>query len=116
MKLRKQNNNGSISIVIPRHLLESLDWQAGQEIDIIQEGKSIRIVNLNVAKPNVPSNNLPYNALYNATALWCRLTNALIRRFKPLAETNPNKAIEEMAQIEEFLVQNKILHRVDLED
>lgn len=48
MKLRKQNNNGSVSIVIPRHLLESLDWQAGQEIDIIQEGKSIRVVNLDV--------------------------------------------------------------------
>lgn len=33
MKLNSVNNNGTISVTIPKKIAESLGWQAGDEVD-----------------------------------------------------------------------------------
>lgn len=50
-----------------------------------------------------------------AAKLWCRLTNALIAKYKPMAEKSPEKAIQELYRIEGILVANGFLLSEDLE-
>lgn len=52
----------------------------------------------------------------NATNLWCRLTNALIAKYKPMAEENPNKAIIELTQIEGILLTGRYLTKGELDN
>lgn len=50
----------------------------------------------------------------NATNEWCRVTNALIAKYKRLSETKPEKCLEELATIKEWLVQNNFLTEEEL--
>ena len=50
-----------------------------------------------------------------ATELWCRLTNALIAKYKTMSEENPNKAVVELLRIEGSLIADGFLTREELE-
>ncbi len=50
-----------------------------------------------------------------AATTWCRLTNALIRKYKPMSETNPEEAIKQMNQIIGGLMFNNFLSQKDLD-
>ena len=52
----------------------------------------------------------------SATEAWCRLTNALIDKYKHLAEENPEKAIKEITQIEGCLITGGYLTQKQLEE
>ena len=49
-----------------------------------------------------------------ATELWCRLTNALIEKYKVMAEENPSGAIQELLRIEGALIAGGFLTKEDL--
>ena len=53
--------------------------------------------------------------MISAAEAWCRLTNALIAKYKPLAEIKPNQTIKEVKKIEDFLVSHGYLSSKDLE-
>lgn len=51
-----------------------------------------------------------------ATEAWCRITNALIRKYKPMTEQDPNKALKELTRIEGALLAGGFLTEQDLEE
>lgn len=53
--------------------------------------------------------------LVNATYAWCRITNALIAKYKPMVGEDPNRAASELLQIQIFLLSNGFLTEKDLE-
>jgi hypothetical protein len=50
-----------------------------------------------------------------ATELWCRLTNALIAKYKTMTEENPSKAEIELLRLEGALIAGEFLTREELE-
>lgn len=56
------------------------------------------------------------NPQINAAAKWCRLTNALISKYKHMAEENPNRAIEEITRIEGALLAGGFLTEQELKE
>ena len=56
------------------------------------------------------------NPQINAAEKWCRLTNALISKYKHMAEENPNRAIEEITRIEGALITGGFLTEQELEE
>lgn len=54
--------------------------------------------------------------LYKATAEWCRITNALIAKYKPMSETNPVQAYEELNQIKGSLLTGGYLTEQELKE
>lgn len=50
-----------------------------------------------------------------ATELWCRLTNALIAKYKTMSEENPNRAVTELLRIEGSLIADGFLTKEELE-
>lgn len=52
----------------------------------------------------------------SAANAWCRLTNALIRKYKTTAEISPVQAIKEITQIEGCLLTGGFLTKEELED
>lgn len=109
MKLRKQNDNGSLSVILPKSILDKLHWKAGQEIDVSQYGIDIRLINVDLQPPQASG-----DTLLAATQSWCNLTNALIRKYKTMAETNPEQAIKELQIISNYLVSAGCLSETDL--
>lgn len=56
-----------------------------------------------------------FNTL-NATDLWCRVTNALIKKYKEMADSNPEKAVEELLRIEGALIGGGFITYKDLQE
>ena len=56
------------------------------------------------------------NPQSKATNAWCRITNALIRKYKPMTEEDPNKALKELTRIEGALLAGGFLTEKDLEE
>ena len=52
----------------------------------------------------------------SAAEAWCRLTNALIRKYKPMSETDPDKTIKEITQIEGCLLTGGFLTKEQLKE
>jgi len=50
-----------------------------------------------------------------ATELWCRITNALVIKYKIMADESPNKATVELLRLEGTLIANGFLSREELE-
>ena len=51
-----------------------------------------------------------------ATILWCRITNALIRKYKPMTEEDPNRALKELTRIEGALLAGGFLTEQELKE
>ena len=51
-----------------------------------------------------------------ATNAWCRITNALIRKYKPMTEQDPNKALKELTRIEGALLAGGFLTEQELKE
>ena len=50
-----------------------------------------------------------------ATESWCRVTNALIKKYKTMADENPDKATIELLRLEGALIVGGFLSREELE-
>ena len=50
-----------------------------------------------------------------ATELWCRMTNALIKKYKTMTDENPDKATIELLRLEGALIAGGFLSREELE-
>ena len=50
-----------------------------------------------------------------ATELWCRMTNALIKKYKTMADENSDKATIELLRLEGALIAGGFLSREELE-
>lgn len=49
------------------------------------------------------------------TELWCRITNALIKKYKTMADENPEKATIELLRLEGALIAGGFLSMEELE-
>jgi 2-succinyl-5-enolpyruvyl-6-hydroxy-3-cyclohexene-1-carboxylate synthase len=56
------------------------------------------------------------NPQTKATNAWCRITNALIRKYKDLTEEDPNRALKELTRIEGALLAGGFLTEQELEE
>lgn len=54
------------------------------------------------------------NNQQSATELWCRVTNALINKYKPMAESDPEKVVCDLNTITDFLVTYGFLTKEEL--
>lgn len=50
-----------------------------------------------------------------ATESWCRVTNALIKKYKTMTDENPDKATIELLRLEGALIAGGFLSREELE-
>ena len=50
-----------------------------------------------------------------ATESWCRVTNALIKKYKTMTDEDPNKATIELLRLEGALIAGGFLSREELE-
>ena len=55
------------------------------------------------------------NVELSATELWCRITNALIRKYKPMSEENPKEAVKQLLRIEGALIAGEFLTLEEIE-
>ena len=55
------------------------------------------------------------NPVLNATVLWCAITNALIAKYKPMSDENPERAYKELMRLEGALLAGKFLTEDELE-
>ena len=53
--------------------------------------------------------------MMSATNYWCRITNALIAKYKSMSEREPEKALQELIRIEGALLAGGFLTRTDLD-
>lgn len=74
--------------------LEKQEREIGEELKELQS-------------PEVP--------MISAANLWCRITNALIAKYKPMAEQNPEKAFNELLMIQGALLAGEFLTKEELE-
>ena len=56
------------------------------------------------------------NPQIKATNAWCRITNALIRKYKQLTEEDPNRALKELTRIEGALLAGGFLTEQELKE
>ena len=56
------------------------------------------------------------NSQSKATNSWCRITNALIRKYKPMTEEDPNRALKELTRIEGALLAGGFLTENELQE
>ena len=56
------------------------------------------------------------NPQSKAANAWCRITNALIRKYKPMTEQDPNKALKELTRIEGALLAGGFLTEQELKE
>lgn len=54
------------------------------------------------------------NPQTKATNAWCRITNALIKKYKPMTETDSNRALRELTRIEGVLLASGFLTEQEL--
>ena len=53
---------------------------------------------------------------YKASVAWCKITNALIRKYKTMAEENPEECVSQLTKLEGFLVGNGYLSEQELNE
>ena len=82
------------------HKQKDVDYYKKQEKDLIKQIEMLEKLE---------------SPMINATNLWCRLTNALIAKYKPMTEENPNKAVKELIQIEGALLTGGYLTKEELD-
>ena len=56
------------------------------------------------------------NPQSKATNSWCRITNALIRKYKPMTEEDANRALKELTRIEGALLAGGFLTENELQE
>lgn len=56
------------------------------------------------------------NPQSKAANAWCRITNALIRKYKHLTEQDPNRALKELTRIEGALLAGGFLTEQELKE
>ena len=56
------------------------------------------------------------NPQSKATNAWCRITNALIRKYKPMTEQDANKALKDLTRIEGALLAGGFLTEQELKE
>ena len=56
------------------------------------------------------------NPVVKSAQAWCRITNALIRKYKPMTEQDPNKALKELTRIEGALLAGGFLTEQELKE
>lgn len=56
------------------------------------------------------------NPQSKATSAWCRITNALIRKYKLMTEEDPNKALKDLTRIEGALLAGGFLTEQELKE
>lgn len=56
------------------------------------------------------------NPQLKATNAWCRITNALIQKYKPMTEQDPNRALKELTRIEGALLAGAFLTEQELKE
>ena len=69
-----------------------------------------------LAQERIKNTSRTENPQSKATNAWCRITNALIRKYKPMTEQDPNKALKELTRIEGALLAGGFLTEKDLEE
>ena len=52
----------------------------------------------------------------SATNLWCKITNALIAKYKPLSESNPEEAVNQLLMIQGALLAGGFLTEQELKE
>lgn len=52
---------------------------------------------------------------YTATEMWCRITNALISKYKEMSEEDPKGAMEDLLRLEGALLVGGFLTKEELE-
>ena len=52
----------------------------------------------------------------SAANLWCRITNAIIAKYKPLSEENPEEAVKQLTRIEGALLSGGFLTEQELKE
>lgn len=55
------------------------------------------------------------SASVQSTTMWCKLSNAIIRKYKPLSEKDPTKAYKELLRLEGVLLANGLFTQEELE-
>lgn len=68
---------------------------------------------INTRLKNTLANCNPQTKAANA---WCRITNALIRKYKPMTEQDPNRALKELTRIEGALLAGGFLTEQELKE
>lgn len=111
MKLKRQNGNKSASITLPKSILDELGWECGDEIEFKKGKNAVTIVN--TTKKQVIKQDT--SSQFNATELWCNITNALIRKYKELSDTDSIVAIGELRMLEKTLLNMGFLTEAELE-
>ena len=56
------------------------------------------------------------NPQNKSTEAWCRITNALIRKYKPMTEEDPVRALKELTRIEGALLAGGFLTEQELKE
>lgn len=54
------------------------------------------------------------SAPVKSTTLWCKLSNAIIRKYKPLCEEDPTKAYKELLKLEGVLLASGLFTQEEL--
>ena len=54
--------------------------------------------------------------MLSATNLWCKITNALIAKYKNMSEENPNEAVKQLLMIQDSLLAGGFLTQKDLDE
>lgn len=55
------------------------------------------------------------SASVQSTTMWCKLSNAIIRKYKPLSEKDSTKAYKELLRLEGVLLANGLFTQEELE-
>ena len=57
-----------------------------------------------------------YSSELSATIVWCRVTNALIKKYKTMTDEDSIKALTELLRLEGVLISGGFLTRKELEE
>ncbi len=58
---------------------------------------------------------LAESALVKSTTMWCKLSNAIIAKYKPLSEEDPTKAYKELLKLQGVLLANGLFTEEELD-
>lgn len=58
---------------------------------------------------------LAESALVKSTTMWCKISNAIIAKYKPLSEEDPTKAYKELLKLQGVLLANGLFTEEELD-
>ena len=82
------------------HKQKDVDYYVKQEEDLIKQIKMLEKLE---------------SPMMSATNLWCRITNALIAKYKIMAEENPQKAVIDLERLQGSLLADGFLTEEELD-